>query len=281
MTLDFDPFEMLEVGRHAGDDEIKAAYRRLARRLHPDVNNSAAAARQFQYVSAAYDALMDLDRRNQLRHATSDEQIFTLRTIPSKRRLTILDEPQVMYLLAEISPDPRAAEETLRLETPLNLTLVLDHSNSMSGVRLDKVKIAAHQIIEKLKPTDVISVVGFNDRATVVIPATSARDKPALKARITMMAASGGTEIFHGLKQGMDQVRKHFSKDFVNHVLLLTDGRTYGDQARASNSRGPPPVKGSASVPWVSAATGTTNSLINSPARPEAARNTSARPVRS
>jgi Ca-activated chloride channel family protein len=28
-------------------------------------------------------------------------------------------------------------------------------------------------------------------------------------------------------------VRKHFSKDFVNHVLLLTDGRTYGDQAQS------------------------------------------------
>jgi Ca-activated chloride channel family protein len=232
MTLDFDPFDLLEVGRHAGDDEIKAAYRRLARRLHPDVNNSGAAARQFQYVSAAYDALMDLDRRNQLRHATSDEQRFTLRTIPSKRHLTILDEPQVMYLLAEIFPDPRAAESSSRLETPLNLTLVLDHSNSMNGARLEKVKIAAHQIIDNLKPTDVIAVVSFNDRATVVIPATPARDKPALKARITMMTASGGTEIYHGLNAGVEQVRKHFSVDFVNHVLMLTDGRTYGDQAQ-------------------------------------------------
>src|SRR5690606_33697858 len=143
-----------------------------------------------------------------------------------------LPEPQVLYLLAEILPDPRAQEGQHTRESRLNLTLVLDHSNSMSGTRLDKVKIAAHQIIDQLTPEDVFSVVSFNDHAEVVIPATTVTDKPALKARISMMMASGGTEIYKGLAAGAEQNRQFLAPRLVNHIILLTDGNTYGDQDR-------------------------------------------------
>jgi Ca-activated chloride channel family protein len=44
------------------------------------------------------------------------------------------------------------------------------------------------------------------------------------------MQASGGTEIFQGLEAGVKQVRKSADRKFVNHVILLTDGQTYGDE---------------------------------------------------
>lgn len=231
MDLSFDPFMILGVSRNAEDGDIKSAYHRLARRLHPDVNTSPAAAQQFKDVTVAYETLMDLSKRRYFQELTnSDDRYFTLRVTPSKRRLADLDESQVMYLLAEIFPDPRASETESKRDINLNLALVLDHSNSMNGVRLEKVKAAAHQIISNMKETDIISVVGFNDRASVVIPATTIKDKPALMARITMMTASGGTEIFHGLNAGINEVRQYLSNERVNHILLLTDGRTYGDQ---------------------------------------------------
>ncbi|SFS16641.1 molecular chaperone DnaJ [Agrococcus baldri] len=58
-----DHYETLGVARDAGQDEIKKAYRRLARELHPDVNPSGDAAERFKDVTHAYDVLGDAQSR--------------------------------------------------------------------------------------------------------------------------------------------------------------------------------------------------------------------------
>ena len=59
-----DYFEVLEVQRTASDDEIKAAYRRLAMRWHPDRNNgSKEAEEKFKDLTEAYDVLRDPQKR--------------------------------------------------------------------------------------------------------------------------------------------------------------------------------------------------------------------------
>ena len=59
-----DPYVLLGVARSASQTEIKSAYRRLARRYHPDVNRHPAAARRFAQITDAYHTLVDPDRRS-------------------------------------------------------------------------------------------------------------------------------------------------------------------------------------------------------------------------
>jgi len=58
-----DYYKILGVERGAGDDEIKKAYRKLARKYHPDVSKEASAKEKFQEVSEAYETLRDKEKR--------------------------------------------------------------------------------------------------------------------------------------------------------------------------------------------------------------------------
>jgi Ca-activated chloride channel family protein len=235
MDMDFvDYYAILGVSPTSSERDLREAYREAARRYHPDANKSPGATAIFQQINRAYEVLSDKGRRgdydNLWRDYTSTPPSLLLQTLYSRRQVRPINEPQALYILLKVQP---LVESNVTSDAPLNLTLVLDRSTSMKGNRLQNLKSAVHHIMNDLGPDDVLSVVTFSDNAEVLIPAQYAEDLRSLKANISTLRASGATAILAGLKAGMNQIERYRHSRYVNHLVLITDGRTYGDEEEA------------------------------------------------
>ncbi|MEM7032355.1 MAG: VWA domain-containing protein [Chloroflexota bacterium] len=149
-----------------------------------------------------------------------------LQTILSHNTLKLTPSDQVCYVLLDISPATDLPTQRL----PVNLSLVLDKSTSMQGIRLQQVKEATRQIIDYLEPHDTLSLVVFSDRAEVLLPGQNNIDKALAKSIASTIQPSGGTEMLQGLVAGLKEIRANRTDQTVNHLILLTDGQTYGDE---------------------------------------------------
>ncbi len=114
----------------------------------------------------------------------------------------------------------------------LNLALLVDTSTSMAGTRLDAVKRILGELLQFLDKNDVISLVVFNDRARIVIPAQRVYEVGDLSTVISGLETGGGTEMLAGLSAGVDEIMKNKVEDYLHEVILLTDGHTYGDEEK-------------------------------------------------
>ena len=72
-----DPFAVLGLSSSATEDEIKAAYRKLAKKYHPDLNpNDTEAARRMNDVNVAYDQIKTAEKRAQYRASQTQQSYY-------------------------------------------------------------------------------------------------------------------------------------------------------------------------------------------------------------
>ena len=226
-----DYYSLLGLRRDATPEDIKRAYFEAAQKLHPDKNTAAGETELFLGVQQAYEVLSNTTRRAQYDATLPPEKKIILpyryELICSRPNLIHLDEPQMLYVILELEAPLEARQSPA---PPLNVCLVLDRSTSMQGEKMDVAKAAAVQVLRGLRPQDVLSVVTFSDRAEVVIPASFYQERSRLESKIQMIKPSGATEIYQGLESGVNEVMRSIDSKRVNHIILLTDGHTYGDE---------------------------------------------------
>ena len=106
----------------------------------------------------------------------------------------------------------------------VNLCLVLDHSGSMGGGKMEQAKEAAITALRRLDKQDFFSLVIYDHEVETLVPAQRAENLEWIEARIRSIEARGSTALFAGVSQGAAEIRKNLDDRHVSRILLLSDG---------------------------------------------------------
>lgn len=118
----------------------------------------------------------------------------------------------------------RASSAAAGRRMPLNLCLAIDRSGSMEGPPLDCVKHACGHVIDLLEPSDVLSVVTFEEQVDVVVPARRVVNRTLLKEHINRIQPGNTTNLYDGIAAACAQVAAVNNPGYLSRVLVLTDG---------------------------------------------------------
>lgn len=145
----------------------------------------------------------------------------TLNTTLARPFLAATSTPQIVYLLAELQPARIVAD----VRMPVNVSFVLDRSGSMKGDKIERVRRATSLALDMLDEQDIFSVVIFDHRTDVLIPAQAVETPEPLKEKINRIRDAGGTKIAPAVDRALAEIEKS-SPDKIRRLVLLTDGQT-------------------------------------------------------
>jgi Ca-activated chloride channel family protein len=107
---------------------------------------------------------------------------------------------------------------------PQALSLVIDRSGSMAGRPLEEARRCAEYVIGKLRPTDAVSLVQFDNRVQRLWPAVALGDGAPLRAAIAGIHSGGNTHLHGGWREGADTL-SDVAGQGLKRVILLSDGQ--------------------------------------------------------
>lgn len=268
MRQDF--YAVLGVSPAASADEIRQAFRQLARRYHPDANpGDPAIVEHFKVVSEAYRVLSTpqlraaYDQALQLAPgATPPSQAHVptpprppspgsqprARPAPTGSSGAADVAPALMIRVTPAQPAIIPPHEPTRFyllaelgsmrepavidPVPLDLALVIDRSFSMKGDKIAEVKRGVMNLLDQLHADDLLTLVYFDNKAEVMADGETVRGRAGIEQAIDQLSARGGTNIASGLHAALQRLAARQTRSRVMSLVLLSDGRTISDHER-------------------------------------------------
>ena len=145
-------------------------------------------------------------------------------TIQSKKSAILAGHTSKVQILCKLLGADTPTE--LPKRSPLHLSIVLDRSGSMHGRPLEEAKKCARNIVQRLKPTDKVSIVTYDNNVDVVTPLTSVDDSSRIVRSISGIHAGGMTNLFGGWEKGVEELKGAVTDESLSRVLILSDGCT-------------------------------------------------------
>jgi len=139
------------------------------------------------------------------------------------REKLLAGREQTVDVLIRITPPDVDLENTKR--SPLNLSIVLDRSGSMGGVKMVHAREAAMYCVDQMLPTDRLSVVIFDDHIDTLFPSEPVTNKKSMKDLIARIEARGSTALHEAWVRGGLTISDQLLERGINRVLLITDGQ--------------------------------------------------------
>jgi Ca-activated chloride channel family protein len=109
---------------------------------------------------------------------------------------------------------------------PMNVTLVLDTSGSMSGKSIDLLRASSEAIAGSLRTGDTVSIVEWDTRNkwSMANHRVSGPDDRELLTAIHRISAGGGTDLYGGLSSGYELANRTWDAQAINRLVLISDG---------------------------------------------------------
>jgi len=117
----------------------------------------------------------------------------------------------------------RFDSERIREQPNVAIALVVDRSGSMTGPKLLAAKESARATADVLAPSDLITVIGFDNHPSTIVRLQKASNRVRIQNYISKLQAGGGTNIFPALQEAYQSLQGANAK--IKHVIVLSDGQ--------------------------------------------------------
>jgi Ca-activated chloride channel family protein len=173
----------------------------------------------------------DGNQENEMPDASAASSNTTQLILTPLKPAVIEGAAQKLPVLVRVqTPDPEPGQQKAR--KPYHVSLVLDRSGSMSGDPIIEAVRCARHVVDRLEPTDVASLVIFDNRIETLVPAQPVGDRKALYAALARIHSGGNTDLCGGWKAGAASLVAGASEAALARVILLSDGNANAGETR-------------------------------------------------